>query len=164
MKKISKFKGDKSLIFFLLSFFIISVLSIGSAQNLLPSYMNGLVLKQIMWYGIGLLTILFITYLGNEYIYKHIWFLYIIGIILLVSLLIFARPINDAKCWFTFPGIGAFQPSEFMKIILIITLGTLTHQFREQYPNPSIKAEFIFLIKIFLVVLIPSILTFLQPD
>lgn len=164
MKKISKFKVDKSLIFFLLSFFIISVLSIGSAQNLLPSYMNGLVLKQIMWYGIGLLTILFITYLGNEYIYKHIWFLYIIGIILLVSLLIFARPINDAKCWFTFPGIGAFQPSEFMKIILIITLGTLTHQFREQYPNPSIKAEFIFLIKIFLVVLIPSILTFLQPD
>ncbi|MBE6138232.1 MAG: hypothetical protein E7173_00620 [Firmicutes bacterium] len=164
MKKISKYKINGELLFCIISFFLISVLSIYSAQNLLPSYMNNLVLKQIMWYGIGFLTIFFIMYIGNEYIYKHIWILYIIGILSLIGLLIFAEPINEAKCWFTIPGIGAFQPSEFMKIILIITLGSLIQKFHEKDPNPSIKQEFLFLFKVMIVVLIPSLLTFLQPD
>lgn len=37
-------------------------------------------------------------------------------------------------------------------------------KFNEEYPNPSIKEEFVFLLKIAIIVLIPSILTFLQPD
>jgi len=164
MKKISKLKIDKGFIFCLIAFFLISILSIKSAQKLLPSYMNNLVLKQIMWYSIGCLIILGIVHIGNDTIYKHTWVLYGVGIILLIGLLIFAKPINDAKCWFTIPGIGAFQPSEFMKIILIITIGNLIHQFHEKYQNPSIKEEFFFLTKVMIIVLIPSILTFLQPD
>ena len=73
-------------------------------------------------------------------------------------------PINDAKCWFTIPGIGTIQPSEFMKIILIIAIGTLIHDFNENFNNPTLMEEFKFLIKVGIVVLIPSVLTFLQPD
>lgn len=164
MKKISKFRVDKGIIFCIIAFALISILSIKSAQNLLPSYMNNLVFKQIMWYGLGFIVALFIMYVGNSYIYKHVWFLYIGGILLLIGLLLFAEPINNAKCWFTLPGIGVIQPSEFMKIILIITIGSLIHNFNEDFPNPSVKEEFMFLLKVGIVVLIPSILTFLQPD
>lgn len=164
MKKISKFKIDKGIILSIIAFAIISILTIRSAQNLLPSYMHNLALKQIMWYALGFLVAFFIMYIGNNFIYKHVWFLYIAGILLLIGLLLFAEPINNAKCWFSIPGIGVLQPSEFMKIILIITIGSLIHKFNEDYPNPSIKEEFIFLIKIGIVVLIPSVLTFLQPD
>ena len=51
-----------------------------------------------------------------------------------------------------------------MKIILIIALGSLIQKFHEKDPNPSIKQEFLFLLKVMIVVLIPSLLTFLQPD
>ena len=51
-----------------------------------------------------------------------------------------------------------------MKIILIITNATLISKFNEDFPNPTIREEFYFLIKIFLVVSVPSILTFLEPD
>lgn len=164
MKRISKFKVDKGILFCIIAFFLISVFSIRSAQNLLPTYMNNLVFKQIVWYGLGFLVAFFIMHIGNDFIYKHVWFLYGAGIILLIALLIFAKPVNNAKCWFSIPGIGAFQPSEFMKIILIITLGSLIHKFNENFPNPSIKEEFFLLLKVGIVVLIPSILTFLQPD
>lgn len=164
MHKLSKFKVDKWIVLSIVVFAIISIFTIKSAQNLLPSYMHNLAIKQVMWYLLGFLVAFFIMYVGNNYIYKHIWFLYGIGIIALVALLLFADPINEAKCWFSIPGIGAIQPSEFMKIILIITIGTLIHNFNEEYQNPSVKEEFMFLIKIGIVVFIPSILTFLQPD
>ena len=59
---------------------------------------------------------------------------------------------------------GTIQPSEFMKIILIITNATLIAKFNEDFPNPSVREELYFLIRIALVVMVPSILTFMQPD
>ena len=85
-------------------------------------------------------------------------------IILLVGLLLFAEPVNNSKCWFTIPGIGSIQPSEFMKIFLMLMLATMIHNFRSDYKNPTIKQEFIFILKTLVIVLIPSALTFLQPD
>jgi rod shape determining protein RodA len=103
-------------------------------------------------------------FIGNNYIYRNIWFIYIIGVLSLLGLLLFAEPINDARCWFTIPGIGTIQPSEFMKIILIITLAKMVNKFNDDFANPTVKEEFIFLLKIATIVFIPSILTFLQPD
>ena len=126
--------------------------------------MNHLYLKQLLWYIIGFITIYFIMFIGNNYIYRNIWVIYILGILSLVGLLLFAKPINDARCWFSIRGIGTIQPSEFMKIILIITLAKMINKFNEDYLTPSIKDEFFFLLKVGIVVLIPSLLTFLQPD
>ena len=162
MKKISKYKVDIWLLIILFIFIIISLITIGSAQNLISD--NSLVVKQALWYILGFILAYFIMFIGNDFIYKNIWVLYAIGIISLIGLLLFADPINNARCWFSLPGIGTIQPSEFMKIILIITLGTMIHNFNEEYSNPSIREEFIFLIKVGIVVLIPSFLTFLQPD
>lgn len=164
MKLKNIFKIDVKLFTVILCFFIISLLTICSAQKLLPSYLQTLVIKQAIWYLIGFVLAFFIMYVGNNFIYKNIWWFYGFGILTLIGLLIFAKPINESKCWFSIPGIGAVQPSEFMKIILIITLGVLINKFNEKYSNPSVKDEFIFLLKIGLVVLVPSVLTFLQPD
>ena len=162
MKKISKYKVDIWLLVILFAFIIISLITISSAQGLISN--NTLVIKQLLWYIAGFIIAYFIMFIGNDFIYRNIWFLYILGIISLLGLLLFATPINNAKCWFTIPGIGTIQPSEFMKIILIITLGTMIHKFNENYSNPTIMEEFKFLIKVGIVVLIPSVLTFLQPD
>ena len=160
----SKYKLDKSLIIPIILFIIISLLSIYSSQKLLDETMNNLVYRQIMWYTIGFFLIFFIMIIKNKAIYKYAWILYIIGNILLGLLLLFGTEINNAKCWFSLPGIGTFQPSEFMKIVLIIILGKEIDNFNNKYSNPSIKDEFKFLLKIGIIVLIPSILTFLEPD
>ena len=164
MKNISKYKIDNSLLVILILFATISVISIFSAQSLLSDNYNNLYIKQIMWFGVGFILAYFIMFIGNNILLKNYKLLYIIGIISLILVLIFGKEINYAKCWFVIPGIGNVQPSEFMKIILIITLANMINKFHEDYNNPTIKQEFIFLLKIIFVVLIPSLLTFLQPD
>ena len=163
MKSISKYKIDISILICIILFAIISVVTIGSAQKLLSDETN-LVFKQIMWYIVGFVLIGLITFVGNKFLYKNAWILYIIGILSLILVLIFGAEINNARCWFKIPGIGNLQPSEFMKIILIIVLGKIINDFKENYSDPTIKEEFLFLIKVCIVIGIPSILTFLQPD
>ena len=162
MKKISKYKVDFWILLILFIFIIISLITINSAEILISN--NTLVYKQLLWYIAGFIIAYFIMFIGNDFIYKNIWIFYIIGIISLLGLLLFADPINNATCWFSIPGLGTIQPSEFLKVILIITLGTMIHKFNDEFNNPSVLEEFKFLIKIGIVVLIPSILTFLQPD
>lgn len=164
MKNISKYKVDKYILIPLFIFVLISLITIYSAQSLLPSEFQNLAYKQVMWYVIGFTIAYFIMFIGNSFIIKNSWILYIIGILSLIGLLLFAEPINGAKCWFTIPKIGTIQPSEFMKIILILTLANMINKFNENFPNPSLMEEFKFLVKVMIVVLIPSILTFLQPD
>ena len=165
MKNISKYKVDKGILIPMILFAIISVVTIYSAQSLLGADMQNLALKQVIWYVIGFLIAYFIMFIGNDFIYRNIWILYGLGVLSLLGLFFFGTSINDAKCWYTLPwNLGTIQPSEFMKIILIMTLGSMIQKFNENFDNPSVMEEFKFLIKVGIVVGIPSILTFLQPD
>ena len=143
---------------------IISIITIYSALTYTSSDQGNLALKQALWYCIGALLVAFLLHMKNEYLYRHTVFLYVFGNILLLGLLLFAEPVNNSKCWFTIPGIGSIQPSEFMKIFIMLMLATMIHNFRSDYKNPTLKQEFIFILKTLGIVLIPSILTFLQPD
>jgi rod shape determining protein RodA len=113
---------------------------------------------------IGVLLIGFIVYIGNNIIIKNAATLYIIGILVLIILLVIGVPINNAKCWFKVPGIGTIQPSEFMKIILVIYLSVFISENQKKNKSKSNKNEFILLMKIMFIVAIPAILTFLEPD
>lgn len=163
MKNISKYKVDIGIFLCIILFSIISIVTIGSAETLLQEN-NHLILRQVLWYSIGFLLIYFIMFIGNHFLYKNAWIFYIFGVLSLILVLFFGATINEAKCWFKIPGIGNIQPSEFMKIILIIVLGRMINDFKEKFNSPTIKQEFIFLIKVCIVVGIPSILTFLEPD
>lgn len=143
---------------------VISIITIYSASTYISKSMGNLALKQTIWYITGAILVIILIKLKNQYLYEHTWILYIIGNLLLLGLLFFGSPINNSKCWYIIPGIGSFQPSEFMKIFLMLTLASMIHNFRSDFKNPTIKEEFIFILKTLIVVLIPSILTFLEPD
>ena len=164
MNSISKYKIDKTILIPIILFAIISLLTLYGASSILPSSMGGLVTKQIFWYVGGFILAYLIMTVGNNSIYRAVWFLYGFGILSLLGLFVFGVSINDATCWYEIKGIGTIQPSEFMKIILIITNATLIAKFNEDFPNPSVREELYFLIKIALIVMIPSVLTFMQPD
>ncbi len=159
-----KRKLDLGIMIPILIFAIVSIVTIKSALTYLSPDVGNLPLKQAIWYGIGILLVLLLLHLKNDYLYRNAWIFYFICNLLLLCLLLFAPAINNSKCWFVIPGIGSFQPSEFMKVSLMLTLGVTINKFRSTYQSPSVKEEFFFLIKTFLIVLIPSILTFLEPD
>ncbi len=160
----SKYKINFKIVIPILLMAIVSIITIYSALTYTSKSLGNLALKQAIWYIVGFILVFILLRLKNEYLYRHAWFLYILGNLVLIWLLLFATPINNSKCWLVIPGIGSIQPSEFMKVFIMLALATMIHDFRSDYKNPSIKDEFIFILKTLLVVLVPSVLTFLQPD
>ena len=164
MKNISKYKVDLSILIPIFIFFVISVISIYSTKRLLSVEYSNLWSKQIIWYAIGIIIAYFIMFLGNKFLYNNAYIFYLIGIVLLILVLPFGITVNNATCWFKIPLIGTIQPSEFMKIFLIITLSRMINDFNETYHNPDAIDEFKFILKVLIIVFIPSILTFIEPD
>ena len=164
MKNISKYKVEKTILIPIVLFAVVSILTLYGGSSILPSYMDNLMTKQIIWYGIGFFLAYLIMTVGNPFVYRMVWFLYFVGILSLFGLFFFGVSVNESVRWYEISSIGTIQPSEFMKIILIALLATLISKFNDKFPNPSIKEELYFLIKVLLIVLVPSILTFVQPD
>lgn len=159
-----KFKLDKTTVICISIFFIISVISIYSASMYLSPTLGNLALKQSLWYLIGIIVIIIIIKTKNNFFYKYAWYIYLINVILLAGLLFVAPDINGSKCWYIIKGIGSIQPSEFMKISLILILAKTLDSFHLNNKKPKLKDEFVLLIKVFFIVMIPSVLTFLEPD
>jgi len=152
------------LLFCLFFFMIISVLTILSASDYLSISLGKLYLKQLFWYVLGFLIILLVIKIGNKRIKHFSWLLYFLGNFLLLLLLFIGKPINNSRCWFVIPGIGSFQPSEFMKVFLILIISHIVYPMIEDTKSLSLKEEFLLIGKVILLFLLPTILTFLEPD
>lgn len=163
MKNISKYKVEYGILIPLIIFAIISITTVYSAQNLLSEYSSNLYLKQLIWYVLGFGIAYFIMFIGNKFLYNSAYILYVINVILLILVLFFGKEVNNSKCWFEL-GFFSLQPSEFMKVILILTLSRMINDFNTEYDNPSVETEFKFILKVMLIVFIPSVLTFIEPD
>ncbi len=157
-----KINLDKTLILYVSIFAIISLISIYSASMYLSKTLGNLVLKQAMWYAVGILFIFIIYKLKISFFIKISPYIYLFNVILLLGLLFVGPVINGSRCWYIIEGIGSFQPSEFMKISLVLIEAYIIDKFSSKEKNA--KNEFKLISLIFIVFLIPSILTFLEPD
>ena len=164
MKKESKFKVENCILIPIILFAIISIITIYCTRSLLSSDYQNLFIKQGLWYLLGFAIAYGMMFFGNKFLYNNAYIFYIVGVILLILVLFLGKPINNARCWFIIPYIGSFQPSEFMKVFLMITLSRMINDFNEERRSNDISEEFRFLIKVLIVVGIPSILTFIEPD
>lgn len=157
-----KINLDKTLILYVSIFAIISLISIYSASMYLSKTLGNLVLKQAMWYAVGILFIFIIYKLKISFFIKISPYIYLFNVILLLGLLFVGPVINGSRCWYIIEGIGSFQPSEFMKISLVLIEAYIIDKFSSKEKNT--KNEFKLIALIFIAFLIPSILTFLEPD
>ncbi len=162
--KINKIKIDKLMILYISILGTLSLISIYSASMYLSKTLGNLVIKQAFWYLIGI-TFIFLIFKFKLYFFIKIApYIYIFNIILLLGLLFIAPEINGSKCWYVINGIGSFQPSEFMKISLILMEVFIIKKFKGKYNNLTTAQEFKMIIVIGIIFLIPSLLTFLEPD
>lgn len=109
-------------------------------------------IKQCIWLLFGFGIVLLSKHFKLNRIFKYSKYIYIFNVILLVLVLFFGKEINGSKAWFDFK-LFSFQPSELMKLSIALYL---TNIFKE-------KNKFYF-IKAIIVVIIPSLLVFFEPD
>ncbi|PTH68749.1 rod shape-determining protein RodA, partial [Staphylococcus agnetis] len=93
---------------------------------------------------------------------RQIFIIYRIGLILLPETSI-TPIINGAKSWYRFGPIS-IQPSEFMKIVLILAISKVVAQHNRFTFNRSLETDMILILKIMGVTFIPLLLILLQND
>lgn len=158
---------DYQLTFILFLFFCTSCIAIYGAISTSAQYDTNFLLKQIVWYIVGAFIIAGVMLFDSEQIQRISWYLYGFGIFLLLLLMVapysIARPINGAKAWFTLPGFS-FQPSEFMKVFLIIALSNIITKHNQTYFKRSLQTDILLLVKLGATALVPILLVLMQPD
>ena len=155
------FIRDNTIYIYILLFLIVSYLGIYNSS--IYSSKENLYYKQIIWYIIGLSLIYIIKRINIKKIYNFSLYLYIINLLLLIGLIPFGTSINGSRSWYSFLGIS-FQPSEFMKISLLLLNSNIIDYFYKKKDKISRIQEFKMILSLFIVLLIPSIITFLEPD
>lgn len=157
MKK--KYMNNLFLFIPLLILNVISLLNMVNAKLINETY-NYAFYKQLLWIIMGYIIIIILNKIKiTKYLFKYSLYFYIFSIFLLILVLFLGSDINGAKCWLNIFGFS-FQPSELVKITLIIYL----IQIHSKSKINRVKDEFILIIKYFIVTVIPSILVFLEPD
>jgi len=112
--------------------------------------------KQLIWIGIGLLTITFLQFIEGR-IYQNLAFILLgISLFLLLAVL-FTKPVNGATSWFDFGGFR-FQPSEFAKTTTALALASLLSLPDIKMQDLSGKTQAL------LVLGVPTFLVLLQND
>lgn len=116
---------DWSIVWALLGIVCIGLLSIYSALfNQIQAHpTHNLFVKQLMWLAVGL-TLMFCCLLVDYQQLKRVslW-LYLASFLLLVAVLVVGKDVNGSKRWLELGGFQ-FQPSEFMKIAIVIYLAS----------------------------------------
>lgn len=144
---------DYWIIMIIFSFAVFSYFGISSAK---PD--SSYALKQLIWYAIGFIVLLFILFIDYQLLSQYSYFLYGIGLLLLLGLLFFANETKGITGWYELGGVK-FQPAEVMKIFTIMTLARYLEK-REERPFET----FIELFPVFLIIGAPLFLILLQPD
>ncbi len=122
--------------FFLASFAILlasyGIVIIGSAREALQS-------RQLYALLAGIAAMLVISVVDYSIILKFYWFYYIAGIVLLLAVRLFGRKVGGAKRWLIIAGVQ-FQPSELVKLLLILFFAAFIMRNKDKLNKPSFAA------------------------
>ncbi|WP_194949094.1 FtsW/RodA/SpoVE family cell cycle protein [Actinomyces trachealis] len=115
---------------------VFSVLSVGLAAE--DSHKAQEIYRYAVFPVVGVIGALIISRLAVRAL-KRSWFLVLAaGLIAQVATLIFGVDINGNRNWLYIPFIGPVQPSEFLKIGLVLALGALVERFHGRLAEPKV--------------------------
>ncbi|OHP86757.1 rod shape-determining protein RodA [Staphylococcus sp. HMSC063A11] len=160
-------KIDWILVALLTILAIISVTTISSAMGG-GQYSANFSIRQIIYYILGTIIALVIMLISPKKIRNNTYILYFIFCVLLIGLLILPETsitpiINGAKSWYSFGPIS-IQPSEFMKVILILALAKSVSNHNRFTFNKSFQTDLVLFFKIIGISIVPMALILLQND
>ena len=133
----------------------ISVLTL-KYTNLGVSSFESAYIKQLIWISLGFIVIIVMQWFRIQFLHEYAYHLYFILILLIIST--FFMPIIGGSQRWIFIGPISFQPSEIGKLLMVFTLARLISDFQGKI------SEGMLLFISLLLVFIPSLLIFKQPD
>ncbi|WP_312468907.1 FtsW/RodA/SpoVE family cell cycle protein [Neobacillus sp.] len=154
-------KLDYSLVLILLLLFLASCAAIYSAQSS-GQYDRNFLVMQIAWYVVGCIIIGVVMTLDSDQLRKLTWYAYGFGIVLLILLILapssIAPRINGSKNWFQIPGVGTIQPSEFVKVFMILAQAWVIENHHLKNVVKTIQSDLWLLVKMGMVTMLPLLL------
>jgi rod shape determining protein RodA len=114
--------------------------------------------RQMYWAATGMVIFILMLFVNYHRMGEYAFFIYIAGIVLLIMVLLIGKRVRGAKSWITIFGGFGFQPSEFVKIAVIVALARFLDRVGDDIRN--LKNVIITLGIAF----IPMALILLQPD
>lgn len=149
----TKLHLDPWLLCFLILNMILGLLVVYSAT----AEDSGMLMRQAISFGTGFI-VMFLCAQVPPKVYQAISpYFYIFGIFMLLLVFVIGETRLGAKRWITLPGIGSMQPSEVMKFAMPLTMAW----YFSRQPFPP---RLIHIIGALILMMIPFVLTLLQPD
>jgi rod shape determining protein RodA len=149
---------DWTLLGIVLAIASIGILNLYSAAAKIEISGTPLYLKQIFWLLIGLAMMVTIAFTEYRYYSDFAYIVYSVALFLLIAVLAYGMITSGAQRWVKV-GSLSFQPSEFVKISVILALAKFFHQPPDQkgYSLKQLPVPFLLL-------LLPMMLILKQPD
>ena len=147
------------IIYFLLV--TVGVLNIFSSTYDIQSFsytsVDSFAFKQFVFFIFSLISGILILIAPSKFFQKFSSLIYLFSVLLLIGLFAFGNTVYGHKSWYTFFGIS-IQPTEIAKFATNLAVAKLLSEI--QINLKKIKS----LIQVFFIIMIPVILTLMQPD
>src|SRR5271163_1217382 len=147
---------DWVLMGFVLAICTLGVLQIHSATE--HTKFAGAHLKQVYWIAAGLGAMFLVSLLNYQALLEQIHWMYIVSLASLIAVILFGQKYLGARRWIKLPLFGHFQPSEWVKLILILAVAKYFSDLHERELSWS---DFV---KAGAIVGFPMLLVLAQPD
>ncbi|MBZ5664508.1 MAG: rod shape-determining protein RodA [Acidobacteriia bacterium] len=147
---------DWLLLGFVLVICALGVLQIHSATE--HTKFAGAHIKQIYWILAGVGAMFLVSLLNYQALLEQVHWLYIVSLASLISVLLFGQKYLGARRWIKMPGGSHFQPSEWVKLILILAVAKY---FSDLHDRELSWSDFL---KAGAIVGFPMLMVLAQPD
>jgi rod shape determining protein RodA len=147
---------DWWLLIFVLIICALGVMEIRSATE--HTKFAGVHVKQVYWIIAGVIVMFLVSLVNYQVLLESIHWTYLAAIFSLVAVLIFGQKYLGARRWIKMPGGAHFQPSEWVKLILILAMARYFSEIRQKDLS---WGDFI---KAGMLVGVPMLLVLAQPD
>lgn len=158
IKKDAIYKIDYLLVIAVFLLALIGILMIYSAGfDPIDKVNSGLYKRQLLWFIIGFIVMIAITFVNYQLLGEYSLYIYGALIVLLVITYFAGKPVRNTRAWLNM-GLFSIQPSEFMKLGLVIILAKYLELRERDIRN------FRELLVPSLITLVPVLIIYYQPD
>jgi rod shape determining protein RodA len=149
---------DWLMVVLLLALATVGAINLYSAASSFENPGAPIWLKQMLWFGMGLVAMVGVGALGYQRLATIAYPFYIMVVLSLIAVLLFGRVVSGARRWLSL-GPMVMQPSELGRLAVILVLA---HYFHRRDQNEAYKLRQLFFP--LLLVALPAVLILKQPD
>src|SRR5437016_12030583 len=114
-------------------------------------------IRQIYWMIAGLMLMFLVSLVNYQVLLENSKWLYVVSLLSLVAVAVLGKKYLGARRWIQLPGGQHFQPSEWVKLVLILTLA-------KYFSDDTERATLSDVVKAGLIAGVPMMLVLKQPD